>query len=321
MNPPLTHELSVTLVAKKTIAPGVAELTFASRAGNELPHWEPGAHVDLVLPSGTIRQYSLCGDPEDTRHYTVAVLLDPDSRGGSREVHEELQEGSAVTLRGPRNHFPLGDHEGYLFFAGGIGITPIYAMARQVACAGKPWRLVYGGRSLETMAYLEELERLPGGVLEIVPADTHGLPDIAGALMAAGDVHVYTCGPEPMLRAVEATTARVLGEEAMHFERFGADPNAVIATDTDQPFEVELAVTGTTLHVGADQRLIDVVRTVVPQVPFSCEEGYCGSCETGVLAGIPLHRDSVLTDEERACNDTMMICVGRAKCPKLTLDI
>jgi len=322
MNLPQNQEHKVRVAAKTTLAAGVVELELASEDGSDLPVWEPGAHVDLILPSGTVRQYSLCGDPGYLPAYKVAVLLDEKGRGGSREVHEVLDPGTVVTIKGPRNHFPLGDHASYLFIAGGIGITPMLAMARQVSAAGLKWRLIYGGRSLETMAYLPEIAELEGGEVELVPADTKGIPDIKGAIENADGAHVYTCGPEPMLRVVEENTKAILGEDLFHFERFGADPNAVIAdTEGDTAFEVELATTGKTLTVGANQKLIDVVRSVVPNVPFSCEQGYCGSCETGVLAGIPLHRDQLLTDDERACNDTMMICVGRSKTPKLTLDI
>lgn len=321
MNLPQTQEHKVRLAAKTVVASGVVELELTSEDGSDLPSWGPGAHIDVLLPSGTVRQYSLCGNPGTATTYVVSVLLDEKGRGGSREIHADLEIGSVLTIRGPRNHFPLGDHDAYLFLAGGIGITPILAMARQVSAAGKPWHLVYGGRSLDTMAYLSEIEALEGGSIDIVPADTRGIPDIKGALEAAGNAHVYTCGPEPMLRAVEELTTAILGKDHLHLERFGADPNATIDTAGDDSFEVELAATGKTLTVGANQRLIDVVRSVVPNVPFSCEEGFCGSCETGVLMGIPLHRDQILTEEERACNDTMMICVGRSKTPKLTLDI
>ncbi|GAB13289.1 oxidoreductase [Arthrobacter globiformis NBRC 12137] len=322
MNLPQNQEHKVRVAAKTALATGVVELELASEDGSDLPVWEPGAHVDLILPSGTVRQYSLCGDPGYLSAYKVAVLLDEKGRGGSREVHEGLETGTVVTIRGPRNHFPLGEHESYLFIAGGIGITPMLAMARKVAAEGRNWRLIYGGRSLDTMAYLPEIKALKGGKVELVPADTKGIPDIKGAIENATGAHVYTCGPEPMLRVVEENTKALLGADFFHFERFGADPNAVPEdTDGDTAFEVELATTGKTLTVAADQKLIDVVRKVVPSVPFSCEQGYCGSCETGVLAGIPLHRDQLLTEDERACNDTMMICVGRSRSPKLVLDI
>lgn len=311
-------EHRVTLEVKTALTDEVVELQLV---GDTLPPWEPGAHIDLVLPSGTVRQYSLCGDQADRGRYTVAVLRDPQSRGGSREVHDVLQAGDELTIRGPKNHFPLGDHDGYLFFAGGIGVTPLLAMARKVDAEGKPWRLIYGGRTRASMAYVDALQHLRNGRVDLVPQDTAGYPDLAGALSEAGTWHVYTCGPEPMLKAVDETTQRLLGPDVLHFERFGADPNAVIEDEHDASFEVELVRSGVTLPVPSHQRLIEVVRKVVPNVPFSCEEGYCGSCETAVLAGIPLHRDTVLTDEERAANDTMMICVGRSKTPVLQLDL
>ena len=311
-----THTVTVDSVTM--LSDGVVELQLV---GEDLPAWTAGAHIDIELPSGTVRQYSLCGDPADRERYTIAVLKEPNGRGGSREVHEAVHAGQQLKIRGPRNHFELGDHDGYLFIAGGIGITPILAMVRTVAAARKPWKLVYGGRTLSSMAYLDALDRVPGGEVKVVPQDTHGYPDLDGALSQAGTWHVYTCGPEPLLQAVDQATRRILGSGVLHFERFGADPDAVLEDDSDAPFRVELAQSGVTLDVGSRERLIDVVRRVVPTVPFSCEEGYCGSCETAVLAGVPLHRDSVLTPDEREANDTMMICVGRSKTPVLQLDI
>jgi ferredoxin-NADP reductase len=316
-----TEPRTVTVAGRREIAADVVEVTLADPSGETLAPWSAGAHIDLELPSGLIRQYSLCGHPGDTDSYTVAVLREQDGRGGSVEVHDALIRGSSVSIRGPRNHFQLQPASNYLLLAGGIGITPILAMTRQAAVAGIPWTLMYGGRSRSTMAYLPELSAIPHGDVIVIPQDEHGIPDFASALRElAPGAAVYACGPEPMLRAVEELSNDLLEPGTLHLERFAAKDGEHVDT-AGAEFEVELAKSGTTLEVAPNARLIDVVRTVVPNVPFSCEEGYCGSCETRVLCGLPDHRDQVLSDEEREANDTMMICVGRSLSPKIVLDL
>ncbi|MEV5898403.1 PDR/VanB family oxidoreductase [Streptomyces sp. NPDC052127] len=313
---------------RREVAAGVVELTLTAAAADQEPFgpWESGAHIDLVLPSGAVRQYSLCGHPERSGEYVVAVLHEPEGRGGSAEVHDQLTEGTALAVRGPRNHFRLAAAQRYLFLAGGIGITPILAMAREASASGAPWTLIYGGRTRDSMAYTEELAEiaaLSGGDVQLVPQDELGHPDFAAAFsgLPTGTA-VYACGPEPMLQAAEELSEQLLPAGTLHLERFGAKPQGSnTAAGDDTAFEVELARSGRTLSVAADRRLIDVVREVAPHVPFSCEEGFCGSCETGVLDGIPDHRDQVLTHDERAANDTMMICVGRCLSKKLVLDL
>lgn len=312
---------TVAVADRRELSTGVVEITLTDPSGQPLAPWGAGAHIDLELPSGLVRQYSLCGQPGHTGSYTVAVLREAGGRGGSIEVHENLTKGAAVALRGPRNHFELHPARRYLFLAGGIGITPILAMARQAAAAGTPWTMIYGGRSRSTMAYLPELAQIAGGEVNTVAQDEQGLPDFAAAMrgLADGDA-VYACGPEPMLHAVEELGEQLLAPGTLHLERFAAKDGEPVDTAGTE-FEVELAQSGTTLRVPSNARLIDVVRTVVPHVPFSCEEGYCGSCETRVLCGRPDHRDQILSDEEREANDTMMICVGRSLTPKLVLDL
>lgn len=318
----------VRIAGRREPAQGVVELTLvpAEMADEPFEAWEPGAHIDLVLPSGTVRQYSLCGQGERSDEYIVAVLREPESRGGSAEVHDRLTEGSLLSIRGPRNHFRLAEADRYLFLAGGIGITPILAMARRAVTTGTPWTLVYGGRTRSSMAYTAELAELAassGGDVQLVPQDEMGHPDFAAAFADLPEgTAVYACGPEPMLQAAETLSETLLPAGTLHLERFGAKPVPDgERTGADTSFEVELARSGRTLTVPADKRLIDVVREVVPQVPFSCEEGYCGSCETSVLDGTPDHRDQVLTPEERDSNETMMICVGRCLSRKLVLDL
>jgi len=306
-------------------ADGVVSLRMVDPAGGPLPAWRPGAHLDLVLPSGLIRQYSLCGPPEDRHGYTVAVLLAADGRGGSREVHETALAGRTVSVRGPRNRFPLVDAARHLLIAGGIGITPVLAMARELSARGAEWSLVYGGRSRASMAFTEELSALGPGRVELVPQDERGLPDLDAALAGVGaGTAVYCCGPEGLLAAVERRCAVKTPPADLHVERFGV-PDGVDGAAADQEpakaFEVELRRSGRVLTVPPGRSVLDTVRDVVPQLMSSCEEGFCGTCETGVLDGVPEHRDTILSEREREQGRTMMICVGRSRTPRLVLDL
>jgi ferredoxin-NADP reductase len=204
VQPPPPGEDALELVVSQLVreAEGVVSLVLADPAGRDLPSWEPGAHLDLCLP-GVTRQYSLCGDPQDRSRYRLGVLLEPASRGGSKFVHETLCAEHPVTVRPPRNHFALTDAPDYLFIAGGIGITPILPMIAQAQRAGRPWRLVYGGRTRGSMAFVEELAAY-GDNVQIRPQDEFGLLDLATLLAEPGETHVYCCGPEPLLAAVEA---------------------------------------------------------------------------------------------------------------------
>jgi ferredoxin-NADP reductase len=316
--------LSVVVVDRRPAAEGVVSLTLAAADGALLPAWTPGAHIDVILPSGLIRQYSLCGAPTDLTHYRIAVLREEISRGGSEEVHAAVTVGTRLALRGPRNHFPLTeDADDYLFIAGGVGITPILPMVRDIAAARRPWRLIYGGRRLSSMAFLDEVVGLHGGQVEILPEDEAGRPDLDVALAARGPrTAVYCCGPEGLLRSVEDNCASRGITDWLHLERFGANSALPIPVATGgSSFEVRLAKTGVTLVVPPDRSLLSVVQEVLPDVPFSCTEGICGTCETEVLEGVPEHRDEVLSDDERDANDTMMICVGRSKTPRLVLNL
>lgn len=317
-----TRELLVRQVRLE--ADGVVSLELADPSGGLLAPWEPGAHLDLVLPSGLVRQYSLCGDPADRRAYTVAVLREAASRGGSKEIHDTALVGRRLTVRGPRNQFRLVDAERYLFLAGGIGVTPIVPMAALVAGRGRPFRLVYGGRSRASMAFLDRLGDLCGGALEVLPEEEVGWPDLEAIVsdQPAGTA-VYCCGPAGMIAAVEEVCGRHLEPGALHVERFTA-PVAPSGEDLDaepgETFEVELARSGVVLTVPPDRSLLRVVLEAVPSHLYSCEEGYCGTCEATVLDGDPDHRDTVLTDEEKA-ERKMILCVGRSHSPRLVLDL
>ncbi|MET8053883.1 cytochrome P450 [Streptosporangium sp. NPDC005286] len=306
------------------VADGVLALTLARVGGGELPAWEPGAHLEFRLPSGRVRQYSLCGDPGQRDSYRVAVLREENGRGGSAEMHEIAREGVTVGVRGPRNHFPLVAAEDYLFVAGGIGITPILAMVRAAARRGSPLRAVYGGRSRASMAFGDELVECAGERAELVPQDEFGLPDLDAILASAGPATaIYCCGPSGMIEAVERVCERLGIGDRLHVERFtaGDAPEVLFDPAANTAFDVHLARTGRTVRVEPDQRLIEAIREVAPGLSYDCEKGYCGACETRVLAGTPEHRDSLLTAEEREAGRTMMICVGRSSSPRLVLDL
>jgi ferredoxin-NADP reductase len=312
-------DLRLRVDRRHTGAEGVAVLDLVDPSGAELPAWTPGAHVDLLLPEGLVRQYSLCGDPTDRATWRVAVLREPESRGGSAHVHEKLLEGDEVAVRGPRNHFELVPAQAYLFIAGGIGITPILPMMRRAEADGVPWELHYGGRSRRSMAFLEALEDATGGRITLHPQDEVGLIDLDRILgTPRPGTLVYCCGPEPLLNAVEQRCA-TWPEEALHIERFA--PKDVGEPVLAGAFEVELSLSGMTLTVPPDKSVLQVVEEAGISVLSSCQEGTCGTCETPVLAGEVDHRDSLLNPAEQAANDTMFICVSRAACPKLVLEL
>ncbi|MFF6774794.1 PDR/VanB family oxidoreductase [Streptomyces sp. NPDC012637] len=309
----------VLVAARTEPAEGVVQLRLE---GTGLPDWQPGAHIDLVLPSGTVRQYSLCGDPAERDAYTVATRLigaGQGGRGGSREVHEQLHVGTELEIRGPRNRFPLASAPSYVFVAGGIGITPILPMVRAAEAAGADWRLLYCGRSRATMPYLDELGKLgteagkPGRAerVTVVAEDEDGRPDLSFLAGLPEATEVHCCGPEGLMDAVGAAMPE--GRTA-RFERFSA-----ARTEGGTAFEVELRRTGRTLTVPADRSVLSAVREAVPGVLYSCQQGFCGTCRQRVLEGEVDHRDELLTDAERT--DSMLICVSRCAGERLVLDL
>ena len=308
--------MRLEVTARHELADGVVGLTLGAVDGAPLPAWEPGAHVDLLLRPGLVRQYSLCGDPADRRSWRIAVLREPAGRGGSAHVHDHLTVGERVTVAGPRNRFPLLRSPSYLFIAGGIGITAILPMLATAQRWGARWRLVYGGRRRASMAFLGELAAY-GTRVTVRPQDECGLLDLDAALRPpAPDTLVYTCGPEPLLVAV-SERCRDWPAGSLHVERFTAPPT----TPTGGAFEVELRASGRTLTVPAGGSILRALEDAGVAVLSSCREGTCGTCETDVLDGVADHRDAVLTDAERAAGDVMMICVSRSLTPRLVLDL
>ncbi|MFC8142875.1 PDR/VanB family oxidoreductase [Streptomyces paradoxus] len=324
MNVQLTSLDTTLVVARRTLAAdGVVCLTLRRPDGGVLPAWTPGAHIDVPLGSGEddcdlIRQYSLCGDPADREAWQIAVLREPRGRGGSAYIHDHLREGAAVRVRGPRNNFPLRPAARHLFIAGGVGITPILPMVEAAEAAGSDWRLLYGGRTRTSMAFLDRLAPYEGRVL-VRPQDEYGLLDLAAHLGVPEEgTLVHACGPEPLLQAVQELCAG-WPPGTLGVERFA--PAGTATTGPATAFELELARSGLTLTVPPDRSVLETVEEAGVAVEFSCREGTCGTCETDVLDGEPDHRDSLLTEDERAAGDTMLICVSRSCGPRLVLDL
>lgn len=300
---------------------GVVSLVLGREDGGELPAWGPGAHVDLVLPSGLLRQYSLSSEPRDRTAWRVAVLDEPEGRGGSAEVHRVLHEGALIEVSEPRNHFVLNDAPGYLFLAGGIGITPILPMVARATAMGRDWHLVFGGRTRASMPFVDELAQY-GDRVTLVPQDELGLIDLEASLGAAvpGTTLVYACGPEAMLTAVEQAMES-WPADTLRTERFRA--GELDSSIQPHAFEVECTVSGVTLEIGPEESILQVAQDAGLPAFASCEEGTCGTCLTKLLAGAVHHRDSLLTEDERARQNQLCICVSRAVpgCSKLVLEL
>lgn len=312
-------EIEAVVAARAAIATDVVLLDLRRPEGGALPAWTPGAHVDVLLPDGGgERQYSLCGAPDDAV-WRIAVLREDAGRGGSRSLHR-LAEGDRLRVRGPANHFafePRADRE-YLFVAGGIGITPIAGMVRAAESAGASWRLVYAGRSRESMAFVEELTGAHGDRVQVFARDEGLRADVPALLDAAPDADVYCCGPPRLIEAVEAAWAgRPPGR--LHLERFTA--RELGAPVFDGPFEVDLLLSGLTVTVPPERTILEVVEEAGVLALSSCRVGTCGTCEVPIVDGEVDHRDSVLSPEEQGDNIAMMICVSRAACPRITIEL
>ncbi|WP_151773123.1 PDR/VanB family oxidoreductase [Streptomyces abyssomicinicus] len=318
-----TQETRIDLLVHRTTweADDVLSVDLVHPEGKPLPAWTPGAHIDVHL-GGLIRQYSLCGDPADTGRYRIGVLKEPSSRGGSSHVHTKLRPGQTVTVKGPRNHFALDDAPSYLFVAGGIGITPILAQAREATARGRSWKLWHGGRTRSSMAFGAELLAL-GGPVVVHPQDEKGhldLPAILAEAEADPDALVYCCGPEPLLAAIEAACEERGLRDRLRVERFAA-VKAPAPEGGEKTFEVECARSGATVTVGPEESIVDALENAGVAVETSCRDGICGTCETRVLDGTPDHRDMLLSSDEQAAGASMMICVSRCASARLVLDL
>ncbi|GAP46247.1 PDR/VanB family oxidoreductase [Streptomyces azureus] len=312
-----SREMPVMVADVREVAREVAELTLRPAGRERLPGWEPGAHVDVVLPSGRVRQYSLHGEDPDA--YRIAVLREENGRGGSAEIHR-LTTGTRLTVRGPRNHFPLVEAPAYLFVAGGIGIIPFLPMIRRLDAAGAEWRLVYRGRSLDRMPFTDALVRTYGDRVTLLPSDTHARPDPAALLRdAPTGAAVYCCGPEGLIDAVASAMPAACPQGTLRVERFAARGRST-EDGADRPFEAEFARSGRVVRVPADRSLLSVIQEIDPTVDRSCEDGICGSCATRVLDGLPDHRDDILPADERKRADIIYPCVSRSRSERIVLD-
>ncbi|EJL03340.1 vanillate O-demethylase oxidoreductase [Pseudomonas fluorescens Q2-87] len=316
--------IDVVVTRKHREAEGICSFELAAVDDSPLPAFSAGSHIDVHLPNGLVRQYSLCNHPEERHRYRLGVLLDPVSRGGSQAMHEQVQEGSRLRISEPRNLFPLEHGAQYsVLFAGGIGITPILCMAERLAQIGAAFELHYCGRSTERMAFVEYIRRSTFAhhvQVHVDDGEQAQRLDAARVLSApATDHHLYVCGPNGFMEHVLGT-AREQGwaEAQLHREYFAA---AAVPAHEAGGFEVQLASTGQCLPVPADRSVAQVLLEAGIDIPLSCEQGICGTCLTRVLEGEPEHRDMFLTDAERARNDQFTPCCSRAKSARLVLDL
>lgn len=303
-------------------AEGVVSLELTPADGGHFPSFEAGSHVDLHLPNGLIRSYSLLNSTEETDRYVLGILSDPKSRGGSSYVHQSLRVGAVLPISAPRNNFKLDESaEVSVLIAGGIGITPILCMYRRLRSQGKKARVVYCARARKQAGFIDELTVL-GGDIEFWFDDEHdGQPiDLAKVFIGQpAGLHAYCCGPLPMLSAYEAA-CEVAGVKHVHLERFAADASVVHAPSTG--YTVYLKRSDKTFDVPANQSLLDTLLGAGIDCEYSCKDGVCGACETSVIEGCPDHRDHVLSAAEKANSRTMMICVSGSKgCGRLVLDL
>lgn len=311
--------LEVLLTSIQMAAKDTNLYTFRRADGAAMPGATPGSHISLMLPNGIERQYSLTNYGASLTEYIVGVKLDPNSRGGSLFMHNHLRVGQPITIEPPRNNFPLietADH--VVLFAGGIGVTPIYCMAKRLIELGRSWELYYSARSRVDAAFVSELETYPQVKLHF-DQEKGGVMPIANIIATLPkNSHLYCCGPTPMLAAFEsAAAASGFSPDQVHVEYF----TPKFAAAAEGGYTVQLERSKKELKVPEGKSILQVVREAGVDVPFSCEEGICGACETRVISGVPDHRDSILTESERKANATMMICCSGSKSPRLVLDL
>ncbi len=317
-------ELRVRVQRIAEEARDVKSFELAAAGGGPLPAYTPGSHVDVQVAPGIVRQYSLCGPPGETDRYLIAVKKEPQSRGGSRAMHESLSVGDVVTVSAPRNNFALASAASHhLLLAGGIGITPLLGMARHLAAAGASFELQYFSRSIEHTAFHALLSGADykGKVAFHYALDPDAVPAYLRKLLwrRPDSAHLYLCGPRPFMDLVETTAAPTWAPEAVHLEYFAADPASLAGPR--QTFKVRLARSGGEYDVAPEQTIVQALGAHGVDVITSCEQGVCGTCLTGLFEGVPDHRDVFLTDEEKSAGDKIMPCVSRAKSGVLVLDL
>lgn len=316
--------LTLKVAKITTEAEDIKSFELINPAGGSLPAFEPGAHVDVNAPGGIPRQYSLSNDPAETDRYVIGVLREPAGRGGSAAMHDKVSEGDTLEITSPINNFPLSSvAKKHLLIAGGIGITPMLAMARYLERTGANWEMHYCTRTAEKTAF-RDLLSAPPFADKVTFHHDGGDPakgvDLKALLGRHEDgVHVYCCGPGGLMNAVQANTEHWPSGTA-HFEFFSVDGDTGPRED-DESFEVEVASTGKVYVIPADKSIIDVLNDDGLNIPFMCSEGICGTCITDVLEGEPDHRDMVLDDDEKESGELITVCCSRAKSKRLKLDI
>ncbi len=316
--------LELKVIRKKIEAIDICSLELAAIDGGLLPEFSAGSHIDVYLPGGIIRQYSLCSDSNNRQMYKIAILKDPASRGGSLAVHDLVQEGQTVKVSHPKNHFSMAtDAQKSLLVAGGIGITPILSMAEHLASQNAEFELHYVARTPDHAAFLDDIRnsQFAHRVQFYFSRDPQSAAlDLKKILSnPAAACHLYICGPQKLIDAT-LSIARELGwpESQLHYELFGAE---IVKSDTDAGFDVGIASSGRVIHVPQDQTVVQALAAAGIDILMSCEQGVCGTCLTGVLEGIPDHKDSYLTPEEQAANNIFTPCCSRSKTAKLVLDL
>jgi len=315
--------IDVLVVARHDEALDICSFELAAADASPLPAFSAGAHIDVHLAKGLVRQYSLCNHPAERHRYLIGVLKDPASRGGSSSLHQQLEVGTRLRISAPRNLFAL-EHAARrsLLFAGGIGITPLLSMAEQLAHSGADFQLHYCARSAQRAAFVQRLQASP--FAERVSLHFDEQPDTALDIAQAlaeprDDVHLYVCGPGGFMQHVlDSARAQGWKEQCLHREYFSAAP---IDHSADASFAVKLASSGQVFQVPADRSVVQVLQDQGIEVPISCEQGICGTCLTRVLEGVPEHRDLFLTEDEQARNDQFTPCCSRARSPLLVLDL
>ena len=314
--------IDVRVHAIRMEAETIHSFELRSPTGSALPPFTAGAHIEVHMDGHLARSYSIANDPAQTDRYVIAVNKEAAGRGGSRFMHANIRVGQTLRVEAPRNNFELFEQAPHsVFIAGGIGVTPMLSMIARMQRLGKPWTLHYGGRERRLMAFLDELmgmKQLGADVRLHVDAEAGGrvLDMVSVVRDCPPGSHLYCCGPKPMLAAFEDAT-QALPQERVHVEYFSAKEEAA----ADGGFVVQLARSGRTLPVAAGKTILDTILDAGVQADFSCMEGVCGSCEVKVLDGVPDHRDSVLSNKERAANDRMMVCCSGSRSQRLVLDL
>jgi vanillate O-demethylase ferredoxin subunit len=320
----MDSKITVCVARKSVEAQDICAFELVAVEGESLPSFTAGSHIDVHLPGGIIRQYSLCNDPSETHRYVIGVLKDPASRGGSLAMHESVSEGDRLTISAPRNHFPLVEAANHsLLLAGGIGITPILCMAQKLASQGASFSLHYGVRSRQRAAFLREIQSagLDVHARLYVDDDPQSQRLNVGALLAkvAPTSHLYVCGPQGFIDAVlDAARSANWPSSQIHYEFFGVKQ---MHPDSDVSFDVRIASSGQVVRVEQNQTVVQALELAGVSILTSCEQGFCGTCLTGILEGNPDHRDLFLTPQEQAANDRFLPCCSRSRSQCLVLDL